>query len=315
MQHTWGYKFKSAGSAKTTEESLEDIANTFTPPKVFSSDGGSHFNNAAVRKFCESRGIKTHVISAYSPWVNGLVEGTNKLLLHILKRLCAPNLNDNKYDAIEWELLPTNWPMCFDCAIQILNNCLLPVLKFTPKELLLGLVINTRLTPIEQSTLLVTEEDVLTHMAYVEQQRLDGYSEAVAHAVKRKTTFDRKVLSRGQGEVIFLKGNLVQVYQSDLDYTFKTKRKLLPKWSRLYRVVARDLNSNTLETTEGAQIDGRFSARCLRHFEPGEGTKLAEAQRWIEAQQRREKGTGDEEKNKEQEAEDDGRIDDEDAAT
>ncbi|KIJ89966.1 hypothetical protein K443DRAFT_36087, partial [Laccaria amethystina LaAM-08-1] len=55
--------------------------------------------------------------------------------------------------------------------------------------------------------------------------------EAVAHAARRKSVFDRKVLARKPGEVIFSKGQLVQVYHSDLDDTFKTERKLLPKWS------------------------------------------------------------------------------------
>ncbi|KAG6858447.1 hypothetical protein C0991_002708, partial [Blastosporella zonata] len=128
-----------AGSAKTTEEALSKISNDFTPFETFMSDGGSHFNNAAVRNFCESQGTKTHVVSAYSPWVNGLVEGTNKLLLHVLKRLCAPNLSEDNYDKIDWESLPTNWPTHFDHAISILNRRLLPALKFTPKELLLGL--------------------------------------------------------------------------------------------------------------------------------------------------------------------------------
>ncbi|KAG6809672.1 hypothetical protein H0H92_015219 [Tricholoma furcatifolium] len=115
-------------------------------------------------------------------------------------------------------------------------------------------------------------------MAYVEQQRLDGYSEAVAHAVKRKFAFDKKVTGKGPGEV----------YRSDLDYTFKSERKLLPKWSRPYRVVSREVNSYTLETCEGVPIDGRFSARRLRRFEAKEGTKLAEQQRGVEEKQREE---------------------------
>ena len=37
-------------------------------------------------------------------------------------------------------------------------------------------------------------------MAYVAQQRLDGYAEAVAHAIKCKTVFDKQVLSQKPGE-------------------------------------------------------------------------------------------------------------------
>jgi hypothetical protein len=66
-------------------------------------------------------------------------------------------------------------------------------------------------------------------MAYVAQQRLDGYTEMVTHAIKRKAIFDKRVLAHKPGEVSFLENQLVQIYRSNLDYTFKTDRKLLPK--------------------------------------------------------------------------------------
>ncbi|KAJ3912845.1 hypothetical protein F5877DRAFT_24186, partial [Lentinula edodes] len=80
---------------------------------------------------------------------------------------------------------------------------------------------------------------VLVQTAYVEQQQFDGYDAFVCHALKRKTIFDRRVLKKEGKEVIFDKGDLVQVYRSDLDYTFKTIKKIIPKWSRPYRVVER----------------------------------------------------------------------------
>ena len=140
-----------------------------------------------------------------------------------------------------------------------MNWRLLPLLKFSPKELLLGLVVNTKPTAIDLSTLPVTEGDVSTQMAYMAQQRLDGYTEAVAHAVKRKSAFDKKVMGRKPGEVIFSKGQLVQVYHSDLDEKLSTKRKILPKWSLPYHVASRLLNSYTLEMLVGAPINGRSS--------------------------------------------------------
>src|SRR5271155_1985612 len=89
-------------------------------------------------------------------------------------------------------------------------------------------------------------------------------------------------LSQKPGEVIFSKGQLVQIYRSDLDYTFKTERKLLPKWSPPQRVTSRDLNSYTLENLNGTPIAGHFSARQLRGFIPQEGTKLAREQAEVE---------------------------------
>ncbi|KAF9553001.1 hypothetical protein CPC08DRAFT_601374, partial [Agrocybe pediades] len=82
-------------------------------------------------------------------------------------------------------------------------------------------------------------DDVSLHMAYAEQHRLDGYSQMVDHAKRRKAAFDKKVGSRVPGEVIFEPGNLVQVYRSDLDYTFLSSRKMEPKWSAPRVVVSR----------------------------------------------------------------------------
>jgi hypothetical protein len=161
-------------------------------------------------------------------------------------------------------------------------------LKFAPKELMLGLVVNTKPTDLRDLALPITNEDTALQMAYVAQQRLDGYAEAVAHALKRKTTFDKRVLAQKPGEVTFSKGQLVQIYRNDLDFTFKTERKLLPKWSSPQRAVKRHLNSYELETLKGDSLPGSFSARRLRRFIPKEGTKLAEEQIQIEEQLARE---------------------------
>jgi hypothetical protein len=283
-QHVWGYKFKTAGTAKTTTTSLNDIFHTFAPSETFMSDGGRHFKNNDVQEMCNGWGTKHHVVSAYSPWVNGLVEGTNKLLLYVLARLCAPDVGEDGWKATEWGTLPRTWPDHFDRAIRILNWHILPALKFSPKELLLGLVVNTVSTPIEASTSLLPPESVDQHMAYTMQQRLDGYSEAVRHAIRRKATFDRKVLKSRGGEVIFQKGQLVQVYRNDLANTLSTDRKLQPMWSQPRRVVERILNSYILETLEGRRLDGEFSARRLREFIPRAGTELAKEQLEVEAQ-------------------------------
>lgn len=117
-QHIWAFKYKSTGTAKTTVNSLSQIFRNFTASETFMSDGGRHFNNTVVQEFCAKWNCKAHVVAAYSPWINGLVEGTNKILLHVLKRLCAPNHLDD--------------------AITALNHRILPALKFSPKELLSG---------------------------------------------------------------------------------------------------------------------------------------------------------------------------------
>ena len=85
LQHVWGFKHKMAGSAKTTISGLSNIFQDFAPSETLMSDGGKHFDNEEVRRFCKRWGTETHVVAVYSPWVNSLVEGANKLMLHILK--------------------------------------------------------------------------------------------------------------------------------------------------------------------------------------------------------------------------------------
>jgi hypothetical protein len=245
------------------------------------SDGGSHFNCTEVREFCDKWGTKTHVVAAYSPWVNGLVEGTNKLLLYVLARLCAPELGEDHWGATTWDKLPRTWPDHFDEAIRILNRRILPAVKFSPKELLLGLVVNTPRTPLTASTSILSPDDTATQMAYVAQQHLDGYAECVQHAIKRKAAFDKRVFDSKAGQVIFKKGQLIQIYRSDLTHTFKAERKLLPKWSQPHRITSRLQNSYWLETIEGNALNGEFHARRLRPFIPREGTALAEEQKAI----------------------------------
>jgi hypothetical protein len=69
----WGFKSKSA-AGKNTVDSLRRISQTFTAPETFMADGGSHFNCAEVRDYCASIGTKLHIVAAYAPWLNRLLE-------------------------------------------------------------------------------------------------------------------------------------------------------------------------------------------------------------------------------------------------
>ena len=210
------------------------------------------------------------------------MEGTNRILLYVLARLCAPEVGEDGWQAMNWADLPKAWPDHFDEAIQILNWRILPALKFSPKELLLSLVVNTTPTPLEVSSSMPIPQDFDTHIAYSAQQRLDGYAEAVKHAMDRKTRFDRRVANSKEGEVIFEKGHLVQVYRSDLTKSIGTERKLTPMWSEPRRISERMLNSYKLESLDGQPLEGEYHARRLREFSPREGTELAAQQKELE---------------------------------
>lgn len=72
-------------------------------------------------------------------------------------------------------------------------------------------MVNTTPTEVTTASEPTTAEDTAVQMAYIAQQRLDGYTEMVAHAIKRKAVFDKQVLAR-KPEIVFSKGQLVQIY-------------------------------------------------------------------------------------------------------
>ena len=273
-QRLWAFKYKSA-TGKSTVDSLRRIHYGWQAPGTFMSDGGSHFDCAEVRTFCNSVGTKHHVVAAYAPWLNGLLERSNGILLNTLKRLCAPGLGEDEYDKMEAKDIPKNWPDHLDTAVKYLSDRILPSSRFSPNELLFNTIVNSRDEPNPDNISEPTDHDIAVHLAYAEQQRLDGYATTIDHVAKRKGLFDRKVLDRAPRVVTFKTGDLVQVYRSDMIHTVSTVKKLAPMWSVPRRVVSRELNSYVLETLDGTRLNGLFNTRRLRTFEPREGTKLA----------------------------------------
>ena len=177
----------------------------------------------------------------------------------------------------------------------MLNWQILPTLKFSPKELLLGLIVNTASTPLATSSSVLTLTDIDNHFTYTVQQCLDGYAEAIHHAIRRKATFDNRVLKSKANVVTCTRGQLVQVHCSDLMNTFSTDQKLQPMWTGPYRIQECLLNSYRLEELDGTPKSSEFSARRLQAFTPREGTELAKAQREIEERLAREDEVGREE--------------------
>jgi hypothetical protein len=110
-------------------------------------------------------------VAKYSPWVNGLVEGNNRILQAILKTLCAPDLGEEGWKKIEtWEDLPVNWPDHFDNTIFILNNRILRALDHTPNEMFFGMVINTTETGVEEASTGITMNDIEVQQVHADQQ-------------------------------------------------------------------------------------------------------------------------------------------------
>lgn len=168
------------------------------------------------------------------------------------------------------------WPQHFDTAIRQLNKHIIPAFRFSPKELLLGIVVNTAHTPLDTATAELQTSNVDVQLAYVDQQRLDATDLAALHAAKHKAMFDQRVARSALGVVTFESGQLVQVHDNSLNTTLSTTCKLPPRWSAPRRIVDQVGNSYRLTTLEGFPINGLLHARRLRQFIPRGGTALAE---------------------------------------
>lgn len=280
-QRAWGFKFKTHGTRWTTIACLNHIEREHGAPGALMVDGGSHFANDEVREWCTKRGVKFVVVSAYSPWVNGLCEGTNGRLLGRLKRLCAPDLGEDGWAKItSFEDLPRNWPEHLDDAIRSLNHRIIPAFKYSPHELFSGRIVNSVPAPLVETTQVPSAEDIEVQLARTQQQRLDAYAHITKNAQAREHAFNNRIEESHRKQIVqFRVNDLVQVYRSDLDYTFRTERKMLAKWGPVRRVVARNRNAYKIATLEGLVLKGWFSARRLREFTPRDGTMLAEEQK------------------------------------
>jgi hypothetical protein len=257
------------------KRALESLFNGYVPCETFQTDRGSHFNNEVVRCVCRAYGVKPHIVAKYSPWVNGLVEGTNKILLGILKRLCLLDLGEEGWRKIEkWEHLPNNWPDHFNTVIFLLNNRILRALDHTPNELFFAMVINTVETGVEAASAAVLMDNIDIQQAYAGQEHFNGYARVVKHGVARKAMFDRRVLESSASEVIFEVGDLVQVLDPKYKKTFLTSKKILLEWSGTLRVKERLLNSYVIKTIYGQELDGEYNSRCLWPLHAPKGSSL-----------------------------------------
>jgi transposase InsO family protein len=262
----WGTKLKTTGTGKTTVTSLKRIFLEYAVPKTFMSDGGSHFNNSEVDQFCDGERVQHIVTPAYAPWVNGLIENANRLLLGRLKRLCAPNYDDNEDTTTN--PIPGNWPDHLDEALRQLNDRILPALNASPRELLFGLPLRPG-SAIPLIPLPTTPSDTHINTTLSETFRANAHLLSLEDAERRKTSFDNNSpLTK------FYIGNLVQVYDSASDFNYSAINKLAPKWSEPRIIYGEFTNSFSLCTTSGIPLKGLFHSRRLRHFIPLRGTPL-----------------------------------------
>jgi len=223
------------------------------------TDGSSHFKNGTIDEFCDDNGIKHIITPAYAPWVNGLVESTNNLLLSRLKHLCAPNLDEDPGE-VNPKSIPWNWPEHLDKAVCSINDRIIPTLNATPREILFGMALrpDTNSEP-PLSPQPTSPGDLDTHFSLADSFRYNTHICSLTESQRKKDIFDSKAL------VPDIKtGSLVQVYDNKADFNFTTINKLAPRWSVPRLITGKYLNSFTLSTLQGIPLNGLFHIRRLR---------------------------------------------------
>jgi len=251
----WGTKLKSKGMAKSTINSLEHIFYRYSIPSAFMADGGSHFKNGEVENFCALNNVKHITTATNAPWCNGLVEGTNRLLLNRLHHLCSPNMDElvDSDTTINPESIPYAWPKHFDEAIRQLNDRIRPSILRTPRELMFGLAITPEHTPPD--SLNETSIDMVdTNLSLVDMLHMQAHLLQLENAAKQKSTWDDRTSATEYNIRV-----IVQWHNGKLDNSYKTENKLVP-----YIISGKSLNSYSLSTLHGTEIPGSFHSRRLR---------------------------------------------------
>ncbi|QRV96890.1 Retrovirus-related Pol polyprotein from transposon opus [Ceratobasidium sp. AG-Ba] len=257
-------------TGKFTVDALTKVSDLIARPKSFMADGGSHFDCDEVRQWCESQGTQPLMTPPYAPWANGLAEGTIKLLIGRLKKLCEPEVGENPNAGINAASTPTSWPKHLTTAVAQLNDRLLDSLGYSPRELLTGMLSADRKADLNQAVLAKAVEDIDINLGLTYALQDDAYANALEHARKQKRAFDKKACV-----INYQPGDLVQKYDARLDETHSAVRKLAPRWSGPLRIVSRSANSYELEDLAGNIYTKVAHSRLLRPFHPRPGTTLA----------------------------------------
>ena len=259
----WVSKLKKPSTGQSTVKALERICQDYAIPQTFMSDNGSHFKNEQVKSFCEDRNIKRIRTPEYAPWVNGLVESTNNLLISRLKRLCAPNLDADPED-VEPTAVPYNWPDHLDEAVRCLNDRIIPALNATPREILFGMAFRPDVKdPTTSEPLPSTPADINTHFTLTDSFRYDTHLKSLTEAERKKAAFDAKARV-----IDFTTGDLIQYFDSEHITSNASVHKLKPRWSPPHIITGKYINSYTLSSLTGTPVAGLYHTRRLRPYIP-----------------------------------------------
>ncbi|CEH15969.1 FOG: Transposon-encoded proteins with TYA, reverse transcriptase, integrase domains in various combinations [Ceraceosorus bombacis] len=230
---------------------LSHLRDRWTLPAVIITDNGSHFDNADVGDWLQEHHVQHRLSPSYAPWVNGLVERDNGLIVQMLRKLSTERLLDK-------------WPNLIGEVTSDLNHRLVPAIGYSPAQILFGLT--PRSSPLEASDDPgdPDEDNSTLHLALLDSIRWDASTALANQQLKQKSRHNLRVR-----QLELKAGDLVLKHESWLRSQWSNK--LHPRWSGPYKVKESFRNSAVIEDLDsGQQVGGRVHLKRLKRFFPSD---------------------------------------------
>lgn len=247
----WGFMLRKTGNSATTAECLRMICESYCPPRILLTDGGSHFKGRDVEVVCEEFGIEHQTTPAYAAHTNGLVEMENKLLLSVLSKLCVSDVPNNQ------GRVSAGWPTVFSKAINLINNRVTPILGTSPRAVMFG----TCSDQINHGILEDLDPDCALRFAFLDLGR-----ESAEETLKKTQHFRKEMFDKRAKPQTFQPGDTVLIHNSSLGSSKESRFKLSARWFGPFIIHSRHHNSYTVKTLAGRIAAGRIHAVRLKKF-------------------------------------------------
>lgn len=227
--------------AKDVVEALETLRITLAVlPARIVTDGASHFDCAEVADYLTEQEVEHHVVSAYAPWVNGLVERHNGLLVQTLRKLVVTPLTKDSADTLAWS------PYLGHAVRELNRRPIEGMANWSPTELQFGFTI--RDAKVSVATQPANDAAIRQQRAFVDVMRVEASSTFEESQAKR---VEQSRPHRSSAE--YRSGDLVLRHQTQLESTYSTLAKMAPRWVGPYVVSSRQRKSYVVRSS----LDGR----------------------------------------------------------
>ena len=238
----------------------EDVFARHGCPPTIIVDGGSE-NKGEVDIICDQLRVKKHMITAYHPQGNGVVERGHKQLVDGLSKACSGKS-------------PAKWPEYLNDVLWTDRIIVRKSTGFSPFELVYGrkcllpieIIFSTWQT-IEAHEPRTTQELINLLVAQLTQSAFDrdlALETLKKSRLSNKAWFDKSKRLRPETAIIY-ENDLVLLHDTKLDNQYTDK--LAGKWGGPYRVhKILDGGAYVLTELDGAELDGVYAGNRLKKY-------------------------------------------------